>query len=91
MKIISPVDELKAVIKILGSFYPNLLWDFGSVRWSRVKDLYKSRNSLVHPKNQKDLSVSKKDIREFETFRADFNEWSRSIYVEAWGDVENGS
>ena len=90
-KIISPVEELKAVIKILGSFYPNLLWDFGSPRWSRVKDLYKSRNALVHPKSPADLFVSDKDIQQFELFRADFNEWSSSIYAETWGKVENGS
>lgn len=91
IKIISPVEELKAVIKILGSFYPNLLWDFGSSRWSRVKKLYKARNGLVHPKSPIDLSVSDKDIQEFEIFRADFNEWSASIYAEAWGKVENSS
>lgn len=91
VKIVSPTDELKAVIKILGSFYPNLLWDFGSPRWSRVKELYKSRNKLVHPKSPMDLSVSAKAIADFEIFRADFNEWSASIYAEAWGKVEKSS
>jgi hypothetical protein len=90
-KIISPVDELKAVIKILGSFRPNLLWDFSSHRWNRVTDLYRSRNGLTHPKSPKDLSISDKAIQEFEKFRADFNEWSTSIYAEAWGDSGNGS
>jgi len=90
-KIVSPVDELKAVIKILGSFYPNLLWDFSSARWSRVKELYSSRNSLVHPKKPSDLSVTDKEIETFESFREDFNKWSSSIYKEAWGEVENGS
>lgn len=90
VKIVSPVDELKAVIKIVGTFYPNLLWDFSSVRWSRVKQLYKSRNSLVHPKSPTDLSVSKKDILDFEAFRSDFNDWSSLIYKEAWGEPAKG-
>lgn len=90
-RIISPVDELKAIIKLLGSFYPNLLWEFGTIRWTRVKKLYKARNGLVHPKNPDDLLVSDKDIREFEMFRADFLEWSASIYKEAWGEPENVS
>jgi len=91
VKIVSPVDEFKAVIKILGSFYPNLLWDFSSVRWSRVKELYRSRNSLVHPKKPNDLFVTDKEIQDFELFRADFNKWSSSIYVEAWRKSENDS
>ncbi|QFS89031.1 MULTISPECIES: hypothetical protein [unclassified Marinobacter] len=91
MKIVSPVDELKAVIKILGSFYPKLLWDFGSQRWSRVKKLYKSRNGLVHPKKPDDLSIADKEIEDFELFRKDFNTWSASIYCEAWGEPESGS
>lgn len=91
LKIVSPVDELKAVIKILGSVYPNLLWDFNSPRWTRVRDLYKSRNALVHPKKPQDLSVAKKEIDEFEIFRGDFNSWSASIYAEAWGKPESGS
>lgn len=85
VKVVSPVDELKAVIKVLGSFYPNLLWDFQSPRWSRVKELYKSRNGLVHPKKPMDLFISNESISEFEIFRSDFNQWSASIYVEAWG------
>tara|TARA_R110001583_G_scaffold195126_1_gene369545 strand:- start:202 stop:756 length:555 start_codon:yes stop_codon:yes gene_type:complete len=91
VKIVSPVDELKAVIKILGNFYPNLLWDFSSARWARVKQLYNSRNSLVHPKSPDDISVSEKEIADFEAFRADFNEWSSLIYKEAWGGVEKNS
>ncbi len=90
-KIVSPVDELKAVIKILGSFFPNLRWDFSSPSWSRVVELYKSRNGLVHPKSPTDLCVSEKAIQEFEKFRTDFNEWTAKIYVEAWGKPENGS
>lgn len=90
-KLISPVSELKAVIKLLGSIYPSLLWDFGSERWSRVKDLFNARNVLVHPKNPAALSVATSDIEKFEIFRADFNEWSRSIYVEAWGSSRDGS
>lgn len=85
VKITSPTDELKAVIKILGSFYPSLLWDFGSTRWTRVKELYKSRNGLVHPKSKMDISVSDKSIEDFEIFRKDFNEWSASIYPALWG------
>lgn len=91
VKTTSPTDELKAVIKILGSFNPNLLWDFGSPRWSRVKELYKLRNCLVHPKSKMDLSVSDKAIADFEKFRKDFNEWSNSIYPAVWGKVEKGS
>lgn len=91
IKILSPVDELKAVIKILGSVYPRLHWDFSSARWLRVKELYKSRNSLVHPKSSGDLSIQDKDIQEFERFRTDFNAWSASIYAEAWGKYENES
>lgn len=91
VKIISPLDELKAVIKILGSIYPNLLWDFGSARWSRVKEIYKSRNALVHPKNSMDLFIAEKEIHEFEIFREDFNSWSASIYSEAWGKPDSGS
>lgn len=90
-KIISPTDELKATIKLLGEFYPNLLWDFSSSRWSRVKSLYRARNGLVHPKSPDDLLVSDKQIREFEMLRADFNDWSASIYKEAWGEPENAS
>jgi len=91
VKIVSPVDELKAVIKILGSIYPNLLWDFSSSRWARVKKLYKSRNALVHPKKPADISVTEKEIYEFEIFREDFNSWSASIYAEAWGKPESSS
>lgn len=90
-KLISPVAELKAVIKLLGAIHPNLLWDFGSERWSRVKDLFRARNALVHPKNPEDLSVVSADIKKFEIFRADFNEWSKSIYVEAWGPAGDDS
>ena len=91
IKIVSPVDELKAVIKILGSTYPGLLWDFSSERWFRVKELYKSRNSLVHPKKAEDLSITHEKIREFELFRTDFNNWSTSIYAEAWGQSQGDS
>ncbi|MBB6183207.1 hypothetical protein [Oleiagrimonas soli] len=88
VKIIPPADELKAVIKILGSFYPKLLWDFSSQRWSRVKALYKSRNALVHPKKPEDLSITDVEIQNFEQFRSDFLHWSASIYAEAWGEPE---
>ena len=90
IKLISPVSELKAVIKLLGSIYPSLRWDFESERWSRVKDLFNARNALVHPKNPAALSVATSDIKKFEIFRAEFNEWSRRIYVEAWGSPRDG-
>jgi hypothetical protein len=91
VKIVSPVDELKAVIKVLGSIYPNLLWDFSSSRWARVRELYKTRNALVHPKKPEDISITKIEIYAFETFRKDFNSWSASIYAEAWGEPESNS
>lgn len=91
IKLISPVAELKAVIRLLGSIYPSLLWDFGSERWSIVIDLFNARNALVHPKNPAALSVATSDINKFEIFRADFNKWSSSIYVEAWGSSGYGS
>lgn len=90
-RIVPPVDELKAVIKILGSAYPNLLWDFSSQRWDRVKNLYNSRNNLVHPKKSTDLLISHEKIQEFELLRIDFNTWSSSIYREAWGNTESES
>lgn len=89
VKVVSPLDELKAVIKILGAIYPNLLWDFGSRRWTRVKEIYKSRNALVHPKKPMDLFVAEKEIHEFEIFRKDFNSWAASIYFEAWGKPDS--
>jgi hypothetical protein len=90
-KRISPASELKGVIRLIGAVYPKLLWDFGSERWSRCTELFRARNALVHPKEPGDLSVSGADIKKFEMFRADFNEWSSSIYVEAWGPSESGS